>query len=350
MEHETNTFAIRFTSRTILRLGLLAFCAIVLWFAFDILLVIFAGALAGVLLRTAVDWVRQKTGWGPRASYLLVTGGILALIAGVVFGLGPRVITEAGDIAQIIPKSIEQIKTELYRHEWGRYLVSFVSRGAGGIAGTAGVSRWIKNISNQGALLLVAIVLGFFFAWSPSTYISGAKGITPEAGRPRLDVLCSEIAYTLRWWLVGQLVPMCVLGVGAFFGLWILGVPLPFTLALFTAVMLFVPYVGSLISLIPAALVGLLKGPQVMLWVIVIYLCVHALEGYLVTPLSQKRAIRLPPALTITSQLLMWKAAGLLGLVVATPLAAAIVATVQLLYCHQRPSLRRHEQGTLMET
>lgn len=349
MDHEPNAFAISFTSRTILRLGLLALCAILLWFAFEILLVIFAGALAGVLLRAATDWVRQKTGWPQRWSYLLVTAGILALIAGIGFGLGPRVITEAGDIVQIIPQSLRQIKTELYRQEWGRYVVSFASRGAGEIAGAAGLSRWIGNITNQGALLLVAIVMGFFFALNPSVYIRGAMGITPQADRPRLEVVCSEIAYTLRWWLVGQLIPMGVLGVGAFFGLWILGVPLPFTLALFTAVLLFVPYVGSLISLIPAALVGLLKGPQVMLWVIVIYLGVHTLEGYFITPLSQKRAIRLPPALTITSQLLMWKAAGLLGLVVATPLAAAIVTTVQTLYCHRRPSIERKAWGPRIE-
>ena len=44
----------------------------------------------------------------------------------------------------------------------------------------------------------------------------------------------SEIAYTLRWWMVGQLVPMAVLGAGSFLGLWILGVPLALTLALFT--------------------------------------------------------------------------------------------------------------------
>jgi predicted PurR-regulated permease PerM len=144
--------------------------------------------------------------------------------------------------------------------------------------------------------------------------------------------LFSEIAYTLRWWMVGQLVPMAVPGVGSFLGLWILGVPLALTLALFTALMLFIPYAGSLISLVPAALVALARGPMTMRWVVLIYLGVHGLEGYVVTPLAQKRAIRLPLVVTITAQLLMWNLVGLLGLVVATPLAAAIVVTIKLLY------------------
>lgn len=341
MNHTAKIFGISFTSETMLRLGLLAAAALAIWFAFDILLVVFAGALVGVLLRAATAWVQQKTGWGPRWCYLFVAFGILALIAGIGFALGPRVITETGGIVHIIPQSFDRMKMQLDRYRWGQYVVSFISQGAGEAKITSRIGSWVSTIIDQATLLLIAIVVGFFFGLNPSVYIRGVSGLIPERHRSDVNVLLSEIAYTLRWWLVGQLFPMGVLGVGAFIGLWILGVPLPFTLALFTAVMLFIPYVGSLISLIPAALVALLKGPEVMLWVIVIYLGVHTLEGYFVTPLSQKRAIRLPPALTITSQLLMWKAAGLLGLVVATPLAAAIVVTVQTLYNHERPSRER---------
>jgi predicted PurR-regulated permease PerM len=74
-----------------------------------------------------------------------------------------------------------------------------------------------------------------------------------------------------------------------------------------------------------------------MVWVIALFSAVHALEGYVVTPLAQRRAVRLPPALTILAQLLMWEVAGLLGVALATPLTAAVIVLVKMLYLHEKP-------------
>jgi predicted PurR-regulated permease PerM len=74
-----------------------------------------------------------------------------------------------------------------------------------------------------------------------------------------------------------------------------------------------------------------------MVWVLALFLAVHLLEGYIITPLAQKRAVRLPPALTITAQITMWSLAGLLGVALATPLAAAAIVIVKMLYLHEQP-------------
>jgi predicted PurR-regulated permease PerM len=131
---------------------------------------------------------------------------------------------------------------------------------------------------------------------------------------------------------------MIFLGVVSMIGLWLLNVPLAFALGLFTGVMIFIPYIGALLSEIPAALVALVQGPGKMIEVIILYLVVHVLEGYIITPYAQRKAVRLPPAATILAQLFMLKMAGLLGVVVATPLAAAILALVEKLY------LEKHSQ------
>jgi predicted PurR-regulated permease PerM len=120
-------------------------------------------------------------------------------------------------------------------------------------------------------------------------------------------------------------------------GLWLLGIPLAFTLGLFTALMIFVPYVGALISEIPAFLVALNQSPRTAIYVIVLYLSLHVVEGYLLTPLVQKRAVHLPPVLTILMQFLLWNIAGLLGVAVATPLAAAGLILVKMLYLDEEP-------------
>jgi predicted PurR-regulated permease PerM len=327
---------------TLGRTVLCVLAALALWYVGDVLLVIFAGVLFAVILRAAAEWLERKTPIGPRASYALVMLTAAALIAGTGWGLGPRVVNQAGQIIQIIPQSVERIRQHIAGQAWGGYAISLGSRILYSSKMVSRVSTWISSLADQFTLLLIGVVLGLFFGANPPLYMDGGLKLFPARRRQRARKVFSEIAYTLRWWIIGQLIPMSVLGVGAFIGLSILGVPLAFTLALFTAVMLFIPYIGSLISLVPAALVGLMVGPMTMVWVIVVYLGVHALEGYAITPLAQKRAIRLPPVITISAQLLMWTIAGLLGLVVATPLAAAVVVTVQMLYLHEEP---KHTHG-----
>jgi predicted PurR-regulated permease PerM len=73
-----------------------------------------------------------------------------------------------------------------------------------------------------------------------------------------------------------------------------------------------------------------------MLYVIVLYLVIHGLEGYILTPLVQRRAVRLPPVLTVLAQLFMWIITGFLGVALATPLAAVGLVLVKMLYLNER--------------
>ena len=111
--------------------------------------------------------------------------------------------------------------------------------------------------------------------------------------------------------------------------------PLAFVLGLLTGAMIFIPYVGSWIAFVPTVLVSLTKGTETTIYVVVLYLAVHAMEGYVLTPLVQKRAVLLPPVLTILSQLLLWKISGLLGVALATPIAAAALVVVKMVYLHE---------------
>jgi predicted PurR-regulated permease PerM len=115
-------------------------------------------------------------------------------------------------------------------------------------------------------------------------------------------------------------------------GLLILDVPLAPTLALLAGLFNFVPYVGALAGAVPAILVALTESPTLALWVALLFLCVQMLEGNVIAPLIQRRTITLAPALTILSQTILGAVFGILGLVVATPLTAAMVTAVRMLY------------------
>ncbi len=141
-----------------------------------------------------------------------------------------------------------------------------------------------------------------------------------------------EIGHVLRRWIVGQsLLALCVaLLTGT--GLLLLGAPFALALALFAGLMEFVPYIGPFVAAVPAILVGFAESPQLALWIALLFLAVQSIESYVLAPLIQHRAVHLPPALILFVQVLMGVIVGGLGVAVATPLAAAAMVAISMLY------------------
>jgi predicted PurR-regulated permease PerM len=104
------------------------------------------------------------------------------------------------------------------------------------------------------------------------------------------------------------------------------------TLALFTALMTFIPNFGAIVSLIPPIMLALMDSPQKALYVLLFYLLLQVVEGNLVTPMIQRSAVQLPPALLITGQLLLAVLFGFWGLLLAAPIVAVTVVLVKELY------------------
>src|SRR6185312_805379 len=302
-------------------------------------LVAFGGVLFAILLRAFTDYVEHLPFVSERWSFPLTLLIILIVAVGAGYGFGPSALQQVHDLADAVPKSIADIQNFLQRYDWGREIISVTSQSMHGEQAASRASSYASAVAAELTDGVVIIAIGLFLANRPAYYRRGALLLIPAKHRERAGVVLDEIASTVRGWLMGQLIPMSVLGAGTFIGLLILDVPLAFALALLTAMMLFLPYAGTIIAYVPTALIALTKGPVMMLNVSILYLGVHMAEAYLVTPLAQRHTIRLPPAITLLTQLLMWKIGGLLGLAVAAPLASVCIVLVRMLYLPNRSSL-----------
>jgi predicted PurR-regulated permease PerM len=180
--------------------------------------------------------------------------------------------------------------------------------------------------------LFIVIVAGIYFAAAPPFYVDTFLKLLPERRRERLRVVAREVGHGLRRWLLGVFVSMLAVGIVTGIGLTLLHVPLAGLLAIIATLLTFIPYIGTIISMIPALLIALLVSPITVLYVLVLYLLAHALEGYLVTPLVQSRTVRLAPGWLILSELVGGLAAGIFGVLIAAPLLVALTIIVQLLY------------------
>ena len=180
--------------------------------------------------------------------------------------------------------------------------------------------------------LIFAVVIGIFLAFQPDLYRTGFLNLFPKARRKRLGEVLDELGFTLWWWLMGQLVTMASVGTFIAIGLTLLEVPLAGTLGLIAAILSFIPSLGPLLSVIPAIMLGLTISPSMGLWVCLLYLGVQLLEANVISPLVQRKAISLPPAFVLGSELLMGLLLGGAGLAFATPLVAVGLVLVNMLY------------------
>jgi predicted PurR-regulated permease PerM len=94
----------------------------------------------------------------------------------------------------------------------------------------------------------------------------------------------------------------------------------------------FIPNIGPWIAAVPAVLIGFLQGPQQAMYVALLYLLLQAIDGYLLTPLVDRKSVKLPPVLTITAQVLLGVAFGFIGILLASPLTAAAIILVNMVY------------------
>ncbi|MGH6611543.1 MAG: AI-2E family transporter, partial [Burkholderiaceae bacterium] len=180
--------------------------------------------------------------------------------------------------------------------------------------------------------VLIIIFVGLYLAAEPRLYTNGLVRLVPIRHRPRAQEFLSALGHTLRWWLVGRLSLMLLNGVLTALALWLLGVPLALTLGILAGLLNFIPNIGPVIAGVPAVLIALMQSPQQALYVFILYVALQSVDGYVLTPLVQRRTIELPPVLTITAQVLLGVLLGTLGVLLATPLTAAALVLVKMLY------------------
>lgn len=231
--------------------------------------------------------------------------------------------------------SYRQLESKIEHQEWISSVLSNadtkqVTPSATGFLGsvTTVFSSTLSALTN----LLLVLLLGLYLAFSPKLYLDSVLILIPTATRSRAAEVFDLTGHALRWWLVGRILSMTLVGVLTTLGLYLIGMPLSFALGFIAALLSFVPYIGPIIAAIPALLIGFIEGIYQAFNVLLVYVVVQSLESYFITPLIQRRVVSLPPAALLSAQLLMGTILGVLGVVVAAPLALTLIVFVQVLY------------------
>jgi predicted PurR-regulated permease PerM len=257
----------------------------------------------------------------------LVTLGFVVVIAGFVLSAASPISHEV----QALVKNYPRYKANIAAGKgWaGKLAVKFhltsylkgkskLKLPAGGVLGAG------KMLLSLGVATISVVALTIYFLFA----LPGVKklwlSLIPRSRRERVDLITNEVFTRVGGFMLGNLVTSLISGVGTYIWLLVFGVRDALLLAVVVALFDLIPMVGSTVAGIIVSLVAFTKGVPIGIATIAFYVTYRYVEDYLLNPRVMKRTVRVSPGLTIIATLIGGTLLGLVGALVAIPVAATI--------------------------
>lgn len=285
--------------------------------------------------------VRRVESWGaPRWVGVLTAALGLAAVAGAFVALlVPTVIEQSTQLVQDLPAIIDgvmraewfvQLDEEFHLQEAVRAQTERLA--ADGAAVTdlfGGLLGFGETVLNAVFSVLVVVVLTLYFLSSLPHMKYWAYRLAPRSRRPRIEALSEQITSSVGHYVMGQSFVAALNGAVAFTALAIAGAPFAVLLAAIAAFMAFIPLVGAAIGGTLLTLVSLLTSWQTAAVFAAIYFVYLQIEAYVISPRVMARAVSVPAAVAVIAVIAGGALLGVLGALMAIPLAAALALLVR---------------------
>lgn len=321
---------INISTSTILRIVIILLCLVLIYVLRNVIvLFIFALIIASAVAPAVglLEKIKIPRVLGTLIIYIVVIG-LAALLIALVF---PTIASNAKDLASSLPDYIQSLseKFKSFQNASSKYamiinrLQDYLS-----IIGDA-----LKNISSNvisSAVGFFGGVFSFFLVIVMSFYISVQKkgvqrvltAIMPINYRDYILNLWERAQKKLGRWLQGQLFLAVLVGVLVYVSLSLLNVKYALLLGITSGILELFPYIGPVLAGIPGVVLGFLQAPILGIWVLITYLVIQQIESYIIAPLVMGKVVSLNPIVVILALLIGEKLGGILGMVLAVPLAA----------------------------
>jgi predicted PurR-regulated permease PerM len=296
------------------------------------LLLIIGGMVFAVVLDGGTRLLGRVLPIGRGWRLAIVTFAGFAFVGWVFYFAGTTLAGQAEELRIVVSEQGKRVFNFLVElglmPSDGAGLQSFSQQLLGGVGRlTTAVSTAVGVVAS----IIMIMVIGIFIAIEPRLYDRGVAWMLPVERRSRFYEISEKVGFTLRRLLAGRIVGMMFEGVFTFFMLAVGGVPMAALLGLLTGMLAFIPNIGAIISGVLMVAVGFSAGTGEGLWAIFVYFFVQNVDGYLVVPYIARRTVDLAPALVLAAQLLFGALFGILGLLLADPMLAALKVTLQKL-------------------
>ena len=280
----------------------------------------------------------QRHGLSRTRSVSLVFLGVIVAFIGFVAAVVPPVVSQASDLAAQAPELLQSLlRSSLVRSLDAQYGIvtkasdelqsrladgNLIAQLFGGVlgAGKAVVSGFFSAFT--------VLVLTLYFLASLRTITETCYRLVPATRRDRVRLLGDEIIRRFGGYVAGQISVATINGVATFVLLTVLRLPYSLVLALTVAIFGLIPLVGATIGAVVVVLVALFQSWQLGLVVTVYYVIYQQLENYVISPRVMSRSVSVPGAVAMIAALAGATLLGVVGALLAIPVAAGILLIV----------------------
>jgi predicted PurR-regulated permease PerM len=311
---------------------------------------VFIALLFAIALMPAVDAL-ERWGLPNTVAVSVVCFGALALVGLIAWAVVPTLVSQTTELVKAIPDAIDDLTKGrgplgFLQTEYGladdvrRAVDEQTGRGILGYSAPAlGVLRGV--ITGVFATITIFFIV-FFMLREGRRWVAAALDLVPPASRPRWERVFAGVTRTIRGYVTGNLVISLIAGIVAYVTLLAVGVPYALPLAVLVAILDLVPLVGATIATVAAAAGALPEGVVPAIIVVVVFVIYQQVENHLLQPLIYGRTVQLSPLIVLVSILIAGSIAGILGALIAIPIAGSLqVVVVELIAARRERTLAR---------
>ncbi len=311
---------------------------------------VFLAVLAAATLASALAPLRRRMP-GPR----WLTGalsGLLPIVVGIalLYLVGYLItgpVTEEMQQWPNIRQSLNQLIGDWSRHFGVARVVTvedMLQQAEQYLFGEGGMSMAATTASTVWTILiaLITIAIGHLYMQTEpaARLISPVLKALPPHRRADFQHALDDLAPRLRWWLIGTFIDIIVIGVASWIFYSLAGLPLAVPLAVLTGLSEIVPTIGPTVAFLIALLFAASQGTTTVLWIFGAFAIIHLMESYILMPLVMKRAVHIPPVITMFTVVFWSYIFGVPGLLLALPINLLIWSFADHFL------IRRYERGS----
>lgn len=320
----------------------LVILAVWLLFRFNqVALILLAGIIISTALRPAVAWLRQRG--LPAGLSVLLLYGLMAVIVGLFLRfVAPLIVDQAANISAQVqgayagfldqlskaPNLLLRRIAETLPAQPGLPGNVAPAAGAGAVADAGSpfeqLWRYVSAVVSSAYKTIAIFFVAFFWTIESERIKRTGILLLPLNQREGARDLIAEMEQRVGGYVVGQLLLSLIIGTLSLIAYLIIGLPSALVLALFVGLMEIIPFIGPLIGAIPSIVVALSMSPATVLWVVIASVIIHQLESNVFGPRVMKRTLNMRPIITLLALTAFGSLFGVLGALVALPLAAII--------------------------
>lgn len=329
------TSSLEISYQTFLRLFLVLAGFIILYLIRDVILAILFAVVLASAIEPFIEWGKQYR--FPRLLTVVIVYVIaLAVIIGVIFLVVPLILNDLQGFLQSYAtyqqkflKEIEQLSSIPVATLFSGGIADLFLAGASRLVGfSTNVFGFTAFIFGGAASAIIILVVSFYLATQDRGIENFLRLVSPLEDEDYVIDLWQRSQKKMGQWLRAQVLLALLVGVLVYLALTIVGVEYSLILGLLAAAFEIVPVIGPVLAAAPAVFLAFLQSPILALYVVVIFFFIQQTESHLIVPVVMRRAVGLSPIVVVVALLVGAELGGIVGLLLAVPMASVAVEWV----------------------